>query len=134
MSADNTRAEAVRNPGVQVLIVEDNVDAAESLMMLLELLGHAVRVAHDGPAGLQQARQRRPDIMLVDIGLPGMDGYEVARQVRRDPQLAHLTLIALTGYGCDDDRRAALDAGFDRHLVKPIDPDLLEQLIASCVA
>jgi CheY-like chemotaxis protein len=116
-----------------VLIVEDNTDAAESITMLLELLGHRVRAAHDGPAGIAEASSDPPDLMLVDIGLPGMDGYEVARRIRLDPSLADVVLIALTGYGRDDDRRRAVAAGFDHHLVKPVDPDALAELVARLV-
>jgi CheY-like chemotaxis protein len=82
-----------------VLVVEDNADAAESLTMLLELLGHRVRAAHDGVAALDAARANVPDVMLVDIGLPGIDGYEVARRVRRDPNLKQVVLVALTAMG-----------------------------------
>jgi len=101
------------------------------MRLLLELLAHQVRVAHDGLAGLDAARHEPPDVMLVDIGLPGIDGYEVARRVRKDTALRDVTLVALTGYGRDEDRSTAIDAGFDHHLVKPIDPDTLETLIAS---
>jgi PAS domain S-box-containing protein len=119
---------------VRVLLVEDNADAADSLAMLLEILGHRVRVATDGAAALDVAETHRPDVMLVDIGLPGMDGYEVARRVRRDPRLAGVTLVALTGYARDEDRRRALDAGFDCHLVKPVDIDQLQSLVAGVAA
>lgn len=115
----------------RLLLVEDNPDIAESMRLLLELLGHQVRVAHDGVSGIDAARAERPDVMLVDIGLPGIDGYEVARRVRKDAALRDVTLVALTGYGRDEDRSTALRAGFDHHLVKPIDPDILESLIAS---
>jgi PAS domain S-box-containing protein len=118
------RAECTR-----VLIVEDNVDAADSLVALLEVMGHRVRVANDGPRALEIARARPPDLMLVDIGLPGMDGYEVAREVRRDAALRDVVLVALTGYGRDEDRDRALAAGFDRHLVKPVEPDTLQTLV-----
>jgi two-component system CheB/CheR fusion protein len=113
----------------RVLMVEDNPDAAESLQLLLEVLGHRVDVAHDGPEALAAAHAHPPDVMLVDIGLPGMDGYEVARKVRSDPALRGVVLVALTGYGREEDRRAAFAAGFDHHLVKPVDPDNLEKLI-----
>ena len=117
------------SPG-RVLVVEDNVDAAESLMMLLELLGHTVGIAHDGPAALEKARADVPDVMLVDIGLPGMDGYEVARSIRADPGLRDVFLIALTGYGGDEDRQQAIAAGFDHHLVKPVDVNELQSVVA----
>ncbi len=114
----------------RVLMVEDNPDAAESLVMILELLGHHVRVVHDGRAGVDAARANVPDIMLIDIGLPGMNGYDVARAIRRDPQLKHLLLVALTGYGRPEDKAQAMAAGFDYHLVKPVDLDALGDLIA----
>jgi PAS domain S-box-containing protein len=113
----------------RVLVVEDNLDAAESLTMVLELLGHQVRVAHDGMAALVAARAEVPDMMLIDIGLPGMNGYELARAVRRDPLLQHLRLVALTGYGRSEDHAQAMTAGFDHHLVKPVDFDTLEALV-----
>jgi CheY-like chemotaxis protein len=114
----------------RVLMVEDNPDAAESLVMILELLGHHVRVVHDGIAALETARANVPDIMLVDIGLPGMDGYEVARSIRRDTVLKDIVLVALTGYGRPEDRAQALASGFDYHLVKPVDLDALGDLVA----
>lgn len=114
----------------RVLIVEDNVDAAESMMMLLELLGHRVRVAHDGAAALQLARANAPDVMLIDIGLPGMSGYDLAVALRADPSLRRITLIALTGYGREEDRQQALAAGFDYHLVKPVDIEAFQTLVA----
>jgi CheY-like chemotaxis protein len=110
-------------------MIEDNPDAAESMMMLLELLGHRVRVVHDGTAALAAARADAPDVMLVDIGLPGMDGYEIARRVRQDAALRRVMLIALTGYGRDQDREQAIAAGFDFHVVKPVDVDTLDALV-----
>ena len=114
----------------RVLVVEDNADTAESLTLLLEVLGHRVRAAYDGVAALDAARANVPDVMLVDIGLPGMDGYEVARRVRRDPDLKQVVLVALTGYGREEDKQEAMAAGFDYHLVKPVDPDALHGLVA----
>jgi two-component system CheB/CheR fusion protein len=113
----------------EILLVEDNVDAAESLAMLLEALGHRVRSVSDGLAALEAAGADRPEVMLVDIGLPGIDGYEVARRIRRHPDLKEVTLVALTGYGREDDERKAMAAGFDVHLTKPVDPDALQGLI-----
>jgi signal transduction histidine kinase/ActR/RegA family two-component response regulator len=114
----------------RVLVVEDNPDTAESLTMVLELLGHRVRAVYDGVAALDAARASPPDVMVVDIGLPGMDGYEVARRVRRDPDLDRVILVALTGYGREEDKRQAMAAGFDYHLVKPVSPDALHGLVA----
>ncbi len=113
-----------------VLLLEDNPDVAESMTMLMELLGHRVRTASSGEEALALARASRPDVMLVDIGLPGMNGYEVARRVRRDPALNGVVLIALTGYGREEDRREALAAGFDHHLAKPVEPGALHALVA----
>jgi PAS domain S-box-containing protein len=113
------------------LVIEDNLDAAESMGLLLELSGHAVEIAHDGQRGLEAARRFHPDVVLCDIGLPGgLDGYEVARQMRQDPALQGVRLIALTGYGQEDDQRRAREAGFDIHLTKPADPEKLERLLA----
>jgi two-component system, chemotaxis family, CheB/CheR fusion protein len=115
------------------LIIEDNVDAAESMGLLLELAGHEVALATDGPSGLEKARQLRPEVVLCDIGLPGgMDGHAVARAFRADPDLASACLIALTGYGQEEDRRRALDAGFDAHLTKPADLERLKRLVEEC--
>lgn len=111
------------------MVVEDNPDAADALVMLLELLGQSARVVHDGVAALGAARARVPDLMLVDIGLPGIDGYEVARRVRRDPALRCCLVVALTGYGRDEDERQARAAGFDDHLVKPVDVDMLRAVL-----
>ncbi len=106
----------------RVLVIEDSPDTAESMRMLFAMTGHAVAVAHTGPAGLEAARTFRPQVIVCDIGLPGgMDGYAVARAIRRDPALAGLRLIALSGYGQDEDRRRSREAGFDLHLIKPVD-------------
>ena len=125
---DRSAGEAHGGP-VRVLVVDDNADVAEGLMMLLELLGHRVRVAHDGLAALEAARTSAPDLMLVDIGLPGMDGYEVARSVRQDSRLKGVVLVALTGYGRDEDKRKAIEAGFDDHLVKPLTVETFQKLL-----
>jgi two-component system CheB/CheR fusion protein len=127
--APEQRVERMRDAGARVLIVEDNPDAAEGLLMILELLGHRVRVVPDGIGALDAARASPPDVMLVDIGLPGMDGYELARRIRRDPALKHLVLVALTGYGREEDKDRSIGAGFDYHLVKPVALDALSDLI-----
>ena len=118
-------------PVKRILVVDDNHGAADTLARLLKMLwGHTVEVAHDGPATLQKVEQFRPDIVLLDIGLPGMSGYEVARALRALPQFQHLFLAALTGYGQEEDRRKSREAGFDEHLVKPISVMALQQLFA----
>ncbi len=116
-------------PALRVLVVDDNVDAAESLATLLRLEGQDVRVAHDGPAALEAAPAYRPDVVFLDIGMPGMDGYEVARRLRREPGLEGVLLVALTGWGQDEDRRRSREAGFDEHLVKPVDPAAVATLL-----
>jgi len=118
-------------PPCRVLVVDDNVDAAGSLAMLLTTSGHEVRVAYDGQAALAQVKDQVPDIVLMDIGLPGLDGFGVAQRIRRQPELGHLVLVALTGYGQDEDRRRSAQAGFDHHLVKPADFDELDRILAS---
>lgn len=115
------------------LIVEDNEDGREMMAMLLDSFGTRVLQAADGAAGLAAARAHRPDIALVDIGLPGMDGYEVARRLRADPATQGMRLVALTGYGLLEDQQRALQAGFDLHLVKPVPPERLREAIASCL-
>jgi PAS domain S-box-containing protein len=133
-SAEPSKEPAVAAPKVRsqrVLVVEDDVDAAESLKLLLEPNGHQVAVAHSGAEGLRQARTQKPEVVLCDIGLPGdMDGYAIARALRADPELRSSYLIAMTGYGQDEDRRLAKEAGFDAFLTKPTDPDELERLLA----
>lgn len=123
--------EGVRNvPGQRrVLVIEDNRDSADSLRLLLQLSGYEVRVAYDGLAGVSAAREWRPDVVLCDIGLPRLDGFGVAATLRNDPRGCDLRLIAVTGYGREEERRRALDAGFDDHLVKPADPQRLMDVL-----
>jgi CheY-like chemotaxis protein len=117
-----------------VLLIEDNPDAAESLRMLLSLAGHQVETASDGPTGVRRVREWRPQVVLCDIGLPkGMDGYAVARALRAEPAVAPLRLVALTGYGREDDVRIAREAGFDQHLVKPAEPAALWAALGGAV-
>ncbi len=113
----------------RILVVDDNVDAADSLALILRLGGHEVLVAHDGPTGLQLAQSSRPDIIFLDIGMPGMDGYEVARRLRRQPDLDGVRLVALTGWGAQEDRRRSAAAGFDQHLVKPVEPTAIQDVL-----
>jgi CheY-like chemotaxis protein len=114
----------------RVLVVDDNVASADSLGLIIRLWGHECRVVHSGPEAVEEAGVFRPDVVLLDIGLPGMDGYEVARELRGGLHSRSAVLIAMTGYGRDEDRRRALDAGFNEHLVKPLDLDALEMLLA----
>jgi CheY-like chemotaxis protein/two-component sensor histidine kinase len=117
--------------GLNIMIVDDNKDAAEVLATLLELEGHRVLVETDPCAVLERARKEKPQVMLLDIGLPTLDGYELARRLRQSPETASATLIALTGYGREEDRRRSLEAGFDHHLVKPVAPERLSSLLSS---
>jgi CheY-like chemotaxis protein len=114
----------------RLLVVDDNVDSAESLGMVLRLLGNEVRTAHDGPTALAMGAEFAPDVVLLDIGMPGMDGYEVARRMRAMAQLTGALIVAQTGWGQEEDRRRSREAGFDHHLVKPVDPAALEDLLA----
>ena len=114
---------------LRILVVEDNRDSAESLRMVLELYGCEVMVAYSGPDGIKAAEEWKPDVVLCDIGLPGMDGYGVVGQLRRNPVTATARIIAVTGYGSDDDRRRTREAGFDQHMVKPVDPEALRQAL-----
>jgi len=116
-------------PRLRVLIVEDNRDAAETLKALLEAFGHQAELASTGAMGVEAARRNPPDVVVCDIGLPGMDGFEVARTLRSDPDTANTRLIAITGYGKEADLERALAAGFDGHLVKPADPIKLRSLL-----
>ena len=117
-------------PARRVLLVDDSVDAAEALSMLLETLGHEVRTMHDGTSALAIVDEFRPEAVILDIGLPGMDGFALARELRKLPSAHDVLLIALTGYGGDEDRLRARAAGFDHHLVKPVSFADLEDLIA----
>jgi PAS domain S-box-containing protein len=120
---------AARTAARRVLIVDDNADAAVTLELLLQSLGHETRVAHDGAAALEAAARFRPDIVLLDIGLPGIDGYEVARRLREANPERPLRIVAVTGWGAEADRRRSEQAGFDLHLVKPLDPEALSQAL-----
>jgi PAS domain S-box-containing protein len=127
---DESEAESPRSTGAKVLVVEDNRDAADTLRELLDLLGHQVEVAYSGPEGLAAARRFRPDVVLCDLGLPGMDGYALAAELRAGPETAHARLIAVSGYGQEEDRDRSRDAGFDLHLTKPVDPERLTGLLS----
>ncbi|HEY1066933.1 MAG TPA: response regulator, partial [Pirellulales bacterium] len=118
-------------PHGRVLIVDDNADAAASLAMLLTFCGDDVRTASGGAKALELAREFRPRIVLLDIGLPGMDGYDLARRLREQPGGDGLLLIAITGYGQEEDRRRSVAAGFDHHLIKPVDLNALQEVLRS---
>src|SRR6185369_16874908 len=114
----------------RIVVVEDNPDIRETLRMLLDLWGHEVTMASDGRSGVERVLQERPDVALIDVGLPGMSGYDVARAIRASMPNGEIRLIAVTGYGQPTDRELALQAGFDTHLLKPIAPTVLERLLA----
>ena len=120
--------------GLRVLVVDDNVDSAETMALLLGSEGHDVRMAHDGQEALDVADEFRPHAVLLDIGLPVRSGLEVARMLRREPWAAHVTIIAMSGWGRDTDRQSTFEAGFDHHLVKPVDHDALRRLLPALPA
>jgi CheY-like chemotaxis protein len=119
---------------VRVLLVEDNRATAESMRLLLDLAGYEVRVAYDGPEGVRVAREWAPDIILCDIGLPGLDGYGVATALRQHPANAKARIIAVTAYSSDEARGRSQEAGFERHFVKPVDPEVLLRFLAGAGA
>jgi CheY-like chemotaxis protein len=114
---------------LRILVIEDNRDSADSLRLLLECYGYEVTVAYSGHGGVRAAELYRPDVVLCDIGLPGLDGYGVARKLRANPTTAKARLIAVTAYGQDEDRRRSHEAGFEQHLVKPVDPEALRRVL-----
>jgi CheY-like chemotaxis protein len=115
---------------LRVLVVDDNRDTVESFSLLLTASGHDVRAAYDGPTALEVAFEYRPDVMLLDIGLPGLSGFEVAKRIRMLAILKNVVLVAMTGYGQESDRQASAQAGFDHHVVKPASPGQLEKILA----
>jgi CheY-like chemotaxis protein len=119
-----------QTPHRRVLIVDDNEDAANSLAMILKLSGHETASAYTAADALERVAAFRPDVVLLDIGLPGMDGYEVAQKIRELPGLRDIRLVAVTGYGRSDDRLRAREAGFDDHLTKPVEFAVLDRTIA----
>jgi CheY-like chemotaxis protein len=123
-------AVACAQRSLRILVVDDLVDAADSLALLLRMLGHQVKTAHDGPAALEAAEQFQPEAVVLDIALPKLDGYQVAMRLRQDPQLQKVCLIALSGYGEQSDVERGAQAGFDYHWLKPVDLDKLESVIA----
>jgi CheY-like chemotaxis protein len=128
-----TSATAAPSQAARLLIADDNRDAADSLGVLLEMEGYQVVVTHSGKEALEQAQKHQPSIFILDIGMPDMTGYEVARSIRQSDWGRSALLIALTGWGQNHDREKALQAGFDRHLTKPIDPAELAAVVAELV-
>jgi CheY-like chemotaxis protein len=120
-----------RGPRRRILVVDDNKDTADSLGMLLRIMCNDVQIAYDGLQAVGQAASFRPQLVLMDIGLPKLNGYEAARRIREQPGGADVKLIALTGWGQDEDRRRSVEAGFDEHMTKPIEAAVLEELLAS---
>jgi len=130
-AADEGRKDQGSAIGLRLLVIDDNQDAAMSMATLLRLQGHEVRVAHDGPAALAMVASFRPSVVFLDLGMPEMDGYEVARRLRQQPGCESVVLAALTGWGQQADRRRTAAAGFDHHLVKPLDAKALECLLSA---
>ena len=118
----------------RILIADDNQDSADSLAMFLKIKGYEVGTAYDGEQAVEAAEALRPDVALLDIGMPNLDGYDACRRIRQQPWGQGMFLIALTGWGQEEDRRRTEEAGFDQHLVKPVDPAALMKLLASLSA
>ncbi len=116
---------------LRILIVDDNVDTVLSFSMLLKESGNEIRTAHDGPSAVKIAMEYIPDVVLLDIGLPGLNGYEVAKQIRNQPSLKNIVLVALTGYGQEPDRQASMEAGFNHHLIKPARLEQVQKILAN---
>jgi CheY-like chemotaxis protein len=133
--AASPASRAARDPsrGRRVLVVDDNADARVALQYLLEEDGHEVTSAGDGPSAIEEARRSRPEVVLLDIGLPGMDGYEVARALRTEPVCRDALIVAVSGYGQAEDRARSRLAGFDQHLLKPVSPEKLLEVVREAV-
>ena len=138
MLADNHMAHANSNPGAikpapksfRILVVDDNHDSALSQAMMLSIMGHETRTAHDGESAVAAAESFLPDVVLLDIGLPKLNGYEVAQRIREKPWGASMFLIAVTGWGQEEDRQRSTEVGLNVHMVKPVEPAALEKLLA----
>jgi two-component system CheB/CheR fusion protein len=130
-SAASAPPSASRHTVHRVLVVDDYVDSAESMALLLQAEGHEVRIAHEGLTAIKIAPEFQPSVVFLDIGLPGMNGFEVARSLRALPETKACMLVAMTGYGQAEDHQRSLENGFDRHFVKPVDPSALHDLFAS---
>ncbi|HEX7334068.1 MAG TPA: ATP-binding protein [Pyrinomonadaceae bacterium] len=131
VQAPEVETESTSSAPRRILVVDDNVDSAESMAMMLELSGHAVVMAHDGAEAVELAKQFQPDVAFLDLGMPKLNGYEAARSIREQPWGRQMLLVALTGWGQEDDKRRTREAGFDAHIVKPIDFAVLEKLLAT---
>ena len=138
MLADNSMADVSKPPVTQtatrrfkILVVDDNHDSALSLAMMLSIMGHDTRTAHDGESAVSTAETFLPDVILLDIGLPKLNGYEVAQRIRDTSWGAAMYLIAVTGWGQDEDRQRSSEVGLNLHMVKPVEPSALEQVLAS---
>jgi len=129
MAAPRQRSGTQPRERRSVVVVDDNLDAAESMAILLRNVGHEVRIEHDGLAAIKELTRELPDVVLLDIGLPGISGYEVAKRLRQHPGGESVRIYAMTGYGQEDDRRRSMEAGFDGHLVKPVVPSDLFALV-----
>ena len=116
---------------LRVVVADDNVDTAHSLSLLLEALGHEARIAHNGVQALGIANEFQPDAMIIDIGMPGVDGHDLARRIRAEPWGEEILLIAASGWGEDEDKQKSREAGFNLHLVKPVELDTLQALLAT---
>ena len=137
MLADNPRTDSnavttAVNPkrSFRILVVDDNHDSALSLAMMLSIMGHETRTAHDGESAVETAESFLPEVMLLDIGLPKLNGYEVAQRIRQQPWGASMYLIAVTGWGQDEDRQRSSEVGLNVHMVKPVEPAALEKLLS----
>jgi PAS domain S-box-containing protein len=131
-TSEASSASSAKGPR-RMLVVDDNVDSAESMALVLRLQGHEVRLAYDGQSALEEAQSFRPEVMFLDLDLPKMDGYEVARRLRLEPAMRYMTLVAMTGYGQEEDRQRTQEAGFQLHLVKPVDFNKVEELLSSAL-
>ena len=128
-SKDRAKTPDAPDGGRRILVVEDNPDSAETMQLILKISGYEARTAFDGISALEVAREFRPEVVFLDIGLPGKDGYQVARELRDLPQMQSALLVALTGHGFEEDRKRAAEAGFDLFHVKPVAPDTLQMLL-----
>jgi DNA-binding response OmpR family regulator len=131
MNLENHVPTEIGSDGRRVLIVDDNEDAAEMLAELVKAWGHSARVAHDGLNAMDVGRVYQPEVVLLDLGLPRVDGFEIARNMRAEPWGSSARIVAVTGWGRDSDRQRSRDAGFDEHLVKPVSVDLLRTMLSN---